>query len=224
MKDLIEKRAAQKAKKTLIVGDTHGCFYEFKALLKKAKYQKESARLILLGDMINRGPDSLKMLEWARANGAEAIRGNHEQAFIDGLEGQRPLSQSLQKLKKDMGQDLNFWLKWLKRLPFYIKTEDFIAVHGGLVPGQRIEDSDPHLLMNIRTWDGKGQDIKNPNHPAWHSLYKRDTLVVYGHWAEQGLKIKPNSIGLDTGCVYGGELSGLLLPERRIVQVKKGAC
>lgn len=207
--------------KTLIVGDTHGCFNEFQALLKKAKYQQQNTRLILLGDMINRGPDSLKMLEWVKTKGLESVRGNHEQAFIDGLEVGRPLSLTLQKLKKDMGKDLSLWLKWLKKLPFYIKTKDFIVVHGGLVPGQRLEDCDPHLLMNIRTWDGQGQDLKNPNHPAWHSFYKSKRLVVYGHWAEQGLKIKPNSIGLDTGCVYGGALSGLILPQRRLVQVQK---
>ena len=208
--------------KTLIVGDTHGCFREFSALLKKAGYKRQNMRLILLGDMINRGPDSLKVLQWVKANGAEAVRGNHEQAFIDGLKGKRPLGAILKKLKKDMGGDLKLWREWLEALPFYIEEENWTALHGGLIPGQKPKNSDPHLLMNIRTWDGRGEDIQNPANPAWHSFYKGEKLIVYGLWAAQGLKIKRNSMGLDTGCVYGGALSGLILPERRIVQVTKG--
>ena len=72
--------------------------------------------------------------------------------------------------------------------------------------------------MNIRTWDGKGEDVNNKSHPPWHSFYKKKKLVIYGHWAEQGLREGKNTIGLDSGCVYGGKLSGVFLPERRIEQ------
>ena len=207
----------KQAKKTFIVGDVHGCFKEFLSLLKKAHYSTKTHRLILVGDIINRGPYSLEMLKWVKKEGARLVRGNHEQSFLCGAKDN--LSPALKKLKKDMKQSLNPWLKWLSNLPFYIEEESFFVVHAGLVPGEHPKCSDPHFLMNIRTWDGKGQDIKSANNPPWHSYYKGSKLVIYGHWASQGLKVKKNSIGLDSGCVYGHKLSGILLPEREIVQV-----
>ena len=204
-----------KQKKTFIVGDIHGCFKEFLDLLKKANYHPERHRLILTGDMINRGPDSLKVLEWVKKHKVSAVRGNHEQLFIKRYF----ISPALKKLKTEMGKDLDQWMIWLNQLPFYIEEKDFLVVHAGLAPHKHPKQSDPHLLMHIRTWDGKGLNLKDPNNPPWYDFYKKKKLVVYGHWAAQGLTVKENSIGLDTGCVYGGELSGLLLPEKKILQV-----
>ena len=206
-------------RKTFVFGDVHGCFKEFLALLKKLDYQAKTHRLISVGDIINRGPHSLEMLEWMQKEGVEMVRGNHEQAFIDGIRNNTYLSPALQRLKKDMKKNLNKWIKWLSALPFYIEEEDFLVVHAGLVPEEHPKHSDPYLLMNIRTWDGKGEIIKSGFHPPWYSFYKKDKLVIYGHWANQGLNVRRNTIGLDTGCVYGYKLSGVLLPERKILQV-----
>ena len=206
-------------RKTFVFGDVHGCFKEFLALLKKAGYTAKTHRLISVGDIINRGPHSLEMLEWIKKEGMEMVRGNHEQVFIDGVKGNGYLSPLLQTLKKNMKKDLDKWIKWLSALPFYIEEEDFLVVHGGLVPGEHPKYSDPFLLMNIRTWDGKGKDIKSEFNPTWYSFYKNSKTVIYGHWANQGLNVRKNTIGLDTGCVYGHKLSGVLLPEKKILQV-----
>ena len=178
------------SKKTFIVGDVHGCFKEFLALLNKAGYKFETHRLILVGDIINRGPLSLKMLKWIKNNGVEMVRGNHEQAFIRGVRNSGFLGPVLKKLQKDMKKDLSQWLEWLEALPFYIEDKDFLVVHAGLVPEEHPKYSDPHLLMNIRTWDGQGKDIKNEYNPAWHSFYKNEKPVIYGHWANQGLNVR----------------------------------
>ena len=206
-------------RKTFVFGDVHGCFKEFLALLKKAGYTAKTHRLISVGDIINRGPHSLEMLEWIKKEGMEMVRGNHEQVFIDGVKGNGYLSPILQTLKKNMKKDLDKWIKWLSALPFYIEEEDFLVVHGGLVPGEHPKYSDPFLLMNIRTWDGKGKDIKSEFNPTWYSFYKNSKTVIYGHWANHGLNVRKNTIGLDTGCVYGHKLSGVLLPEKKILQV-----
>ena len=207
------------AKKIFIVGDVHGCYREFLALLEKVDYSSKTHRLILVGDIINRGPFSLEMLKWVRKRTVEIVRGNHEQSFIHGCRGNGLLSPVLIKLKKDMKKDINQWLDWLEALPFYIEGEDFLVVHAGLVPGEHPKDSDPHLLMNIRTWSKQGRNIKSEGHPAWYSYYKGNKTVIYGHWANRGLNVRDRTIGLDTGCVYGYKLSGVLLPERKIVQV-----
>ena len=206
-------------KKTFIVGDVHGCFQEFLELLEKVNYKEKTHRLILVGDVINRGPFSLKMLKWVKDNQIEMVRGNHEQAFIAGFGKNKWAFPSLRQLKEEMQEDLGQWVKWLSNLPLYIEEKDFLVVHAGLVPGEKPQDSNPHFLMNIRTWEGPGKDIKNEKNPPWYEFYKNKKLVVYGHWAKQGLKIRSNTIGLDSACVYGKKLSGLLLPEKRIFQV-----
>ena len=206
-------------KKTFIVGDIHGCFKEFLALLEKANYKAQTHRLILVGDIINRGPSSLKILNWVKKTGTEMVCGNHEHFFIKAIREKIPLNPIFKKLKTNMKEDLNDWLKFLSALPFYIEEKDFLVVHGGLVPGEHPQHSNPQLLMNIRTWDGKGEDIKKESNPAWYNYYKDSKLVVYGHWVKQGLKVRRNTIGLDTGCVYGHKLTGILLPERKIIQV-----
>lgn len=207
------------SKKVFIVGDVHGCFQEFLELLNKLNYKTETHRLILTGDIINRGPFSFKMLKWVKDNQIEMVRGNHEQAFLSCVEKNNWPFPLLKQLKEEMKGELAFWVKWLSNLPFYIEEKDFLVVHAGLIPQKNIQNSDPYLLMNIRTWDGQGKDIKNEKNPAWYNFYKSKKLVVYGHWAKQGLKIRDNTIGLDSACVYGNKLSGLLLPEKRIFQV-----
>lgn len=206
-------------RKTFFVGDIHGCFWEFSELLKKIKYNKENYRLILLGDLINRGPNSFEVLKWVREKEVEVIMGNHERGFLISLKEGFPLGNHFMELKNQMGESLEGWINWIKNWPHYIEGEDFIAVHGGLVPGESPKQSDSRILANIRTWDGKGINLIDENNPPWYKSYKGKKTVVYGHWAKQGLKIRENTIGLDTGCVYGYQLSGLLWPERRVIQV-----
>ena len=205
--------------RTFIVGDVHGCFDELMLLLKKSGYKSHNHRLILLGDLINKGPDSFKVLSWVREQKVDVVIGNHELKFIKAIENRLPLPAVLEKLKKSMNGELGGWLSWMKGWPVYIEEEGFLVVHGGLVPGEHPRQSETEYLVNIRYWGGKGKGMKDPSYPAWHDLYTGSKLVVYAHWAQQGLKIKENSIGLDTGCVYGGQLTGLWLPERKVVQV-----
>ena len=205
--------------KVFIVGDVHGCFNSLTQLLKKADCDPDKHRLILLGDLINKGPHSFKVLNWVRRNKIESLMGNHEWKFIKCVEQKSPLPKPLKELKGQMGKELSQWIKWLKTLPLYIEEEDFLAVHGGLVPGEEPKQSSPENLLNIRYWDDKNKCLKKTGAPPWHHFYKKQKLVVYGHWALQGLNIQSNSIGLDTGCVYGGKLTGLWLPKRSIVQV-----
>lgn len=239
------------SRNTFIVGDVHGCLDQLLLLLKIAKYDSSSHRLILLGDLINKGPQSLQTLSWAREKQVDVILGNHELKFIRGIETNTPLPPVLEKLKQQMGKDLQDWLNWIKSWPTYIEEKNFLAVHGGLTPKEHPRQSPIETLVNIRYWNtttNKMQNIdpilenfpspqktklankinkSNPQHnipancAAWHDLYTDSKLVVYAHWARQGLKIKNNSIGLDTGCVYGGPLTGLWLPERKIIQTPK---
>ena len=102
---------------------------------------------------------------------------------------------------------------------FYVEDEDFLVVHG-LKPGFHPSQTGARILTKIRTWDGLGEELKDMDNPAWHDFYQDEKVVIYGHWAYQGLHLTKNTIGLDSGCVYGNQLSGVMLPEREIIQVQ----
>ena len=207
-------------KRVFIIGDVHGCFDELILLIEKSGYQKDQHRLVLLGDLINKGPYSFEVLEWVKnSQFAEPVLGNHELKFITIIEKQQDLPPILKELKIQMGKQLPDYISWMKNWPVYIEEEDFLAVHGGIIPGEHPHSSKTELLVNIRYWDGTGENMQDSSCPAWHDLYTDSKLVIYAHWAQQGLHIKNNSIGLDTGCVYGGYLTGIWLPDKELVQV-----
>jgi len=205
-------------KPTLIIGDVHGCLTELHDLLKAAGYDNKM-RLFFVGDLISRGPDSPGVLRLLRQLNAQTVLGNHERAFLKYIREGRTGNPNYEKLKNELGHDLNDFVKEMAQWPYYIENKRFLIVHGGLAPGKHPAETKPRILTNLRTWDGSGTVLDNLNDPPWYELYHDPKLVVFGHWAVRGLVIRPNAIGLDTGCVYGHSLSGLLLPERRVIQV-----
>ena len=86
---------------TYLIGDIHGCFDEFQRMLEMIQLS-ESDRLILIGDYIDRGPDSLSMLRWLERcpPNVTALRGNHEEEFIWYVDLLRTVDESHQ-LKTD---------------------------------------------------------------------------------------------------------------------------
>lgn len=209
-------------KRTIIVGDVHGCFTEFTNLIKKIQYNEEEDQLILVGDVINKGPQSYQMLEWLMMNPMViCLRGNHESAFIDYARNPQKYYQNetFEALIKELGKDLKNAVRWLDDLPLYYEDDEMIVVHAGIRPGKDMDKQELKILTTIRTWDGRGEDLKNPNNPAWFDFYQGEKIIVFGHWAALGLMVKPNLVCLDSGCVYGNQLSAFVYPEKKIVQV-----
>lgn len=205
--------------RSIIVGDVHGCLEELELLITKVNYSPEKDSLYFLGDIINRGPNSKEAFFRVMELGGRSILGNHEwQVLTSYLK--EPDSQLLAKLKNEFGSEFEVFIKQIAKWPLYIETDDFILVHAGLAPDKNPSDSDAKILTSIRTWDGEGINLSNPDCPPWFDLYKGAKLVVFGHWASLEGLIRPNVIGLDTGCVYGKKLSALILPSREIVSVK----
>lgn len=204
----------------IFIGDVHGCFDELKLLLEKVGYNKENDRLIFVGDLINKGPKSLEVVQLAQSLNAECIKGNHELRFIEYVKKNENNRPKWDAIKLQFGENLSRHVDWLDALPMYIEDDDFLVVHAGLHPEKKPAETTEHILANIRTWDGVGVDLNNPQNPAWYSYYSGSKLIVYGHWAVEGLKVRENTIGLDSGCVYGKHLSALVWPSKTIVQVK----
>ncbi|MBT6432416.1 MAG: hypothetical protein HOK28_04945 [Deltaproteobacteria bacterium] len=219
------------ADSTFFVGDIQGCARPLGRLLRAARFNPDKHHLIALGDTINRGPDNVGTLSLLRGLGAEPILGNHELAILGGLStGKAPAWLLEQSVSRDLLKHPKCasYLDWIAGWPHWIWGHGWLAVHGGLHPRLPIEETDPLFLATIRLCDSKGRKPKGwdgssnvypQGFKPWHHYYRGDDLVLYGHWARQGLRVGPRTVGLDSGCVYGGGLSGMWYPSREIVQV-----
>lgn len=205
--------------RTIIIGDVHGCIRELDDLLKVLDVVPGRDRLLFIGDLINKGPDSAAVLHRFYDLRAESILGNHEYNLLRQARGESRRSRSYHRLREALGKKWDTWLSRFETWPLYVRTSDWTLVHAGLDPGRPLEKTSAETLVTIRTWDKKGRDLQDPKNPPWFDFYGKDHLVVFGHWAALGGVVRPNVIGLDTGCVYGNRLSAVVLPERDVVSV-----
>ncbi len=200
--------------KIIIFGDIHGCLDEWRDLIKKIAPTPDD-QLISVGDLICKGPESFKTIEFARSlPNLKCVLGNHELHFLKAWKSGNldSLSKDYQKRAlKEFGSKLNETMQWISTWPLYLDLPDCLVVHGGILPDTPIEKQKAETLCNLRNLE---------DGTAWHEQYRERKPVVYGHWARQGLCVKENSIGLDSGCVYGKELSAVIFPGTEIVQVK----
>jgi hypothetical protein len=209
--------------RTILIGDVHGCLDELCDLEHVLGLSKED-EVVLVGDLVAKGPDSRGVLQWAREHRARSVLGNHEAHLLrwhrEGLVGGgKPLKPGHLRVAAEMGPD--DWAQ-LEAMPLWLPlpAHDVLVVHGGLVPGVALEAQTRDDLLNLRsiTDDGRGSKRVDDGAP-WASLWPGPQHVVFGHDARRGLQRHPHATGLDTGCVYGRGLTALVLPERRLVTV-----
>lgn len=183
--------------RTLFVGDVHGCSDELARLLKKTR----PTRVVLVGDLFTKGPDPVGVWKLIRDWEAEAVLGNHDDAVLRTWTPGRELPKKA--------------FRWLRRRPYLLTTRRWLAVHAGVHPNKP-KRTDAHTAMHVRRWPAE-----QPEHPYWWERYRGDRLVVHGHDARNGLiDRRPYTLGLDTGCVKGGRLTGYLLEKDRVVSVR----
>jgi diadenosine tetraphosphatase ApaH/serine/threonine PP2A family protein phosphatase len=180
--------------RTLFVGDVHACADELRELLDRTVPR----RVVLLGDLFNKGPDAIGTWRLVQEVAAESVLGNHDAWVL--AHGHGPAETRA----------------FLSRLPLAIEGPGWIAIHAGLHPGRGLEGTTRQHALTLRRWP----DDTDSRHPFWWELYRGPDLVVYGHDAVRGLvDRRPHTLGLDTGCVYGGALTGYLMEEDRLVSV-----
>lgn len=210
---------------TLIVGDVHGCLREFDALLARAPADD----VVLVGDLVAKGPDSRGVVRRARELDARAVKGNHDlhclrwyRARRDGAELPR-LKPHHQQVCDTLEED--DWL-WLDALPFWLRLDEgVIVVHAGLVPGVPLEEQDEEDVVSMRSLRSDGTASRRiEDGEPWARYWPGPDEVVFGHDAVRGLQIHEHATGLDTGCVYGGALTGYVLPRRELVEVRAERC
>eukprot|EP00048_Salpingoeca_helianthica_P020134 m.5001 g.5001 ORF g.5001 m.5001 type:complete len:192 (-) comp4425_c0_seq2:26-601(-) len=178
--------------------------------------------------MINKGPKNFETLAFIRGlPNAMFIRGNHEDSVLQAHHRRKTDREFKPHLAWADGlteDDVN----WLSALPFTITLPDLdvLVVHAGVVPGRPLEEQHTADMTTMRNClvlpENKGYTGTSKNAPdcvPWISTWPGPTHVVFGHDAKRRLQQTTHATGLDTGCVYGGSLSALLLPTRTVVSV-----
>jgi hypothetical protein len=205
--------------RTIIVGDVHGCSYELDQLLCRIDWTRHD-RLFFVGDLFSRGPDPKGVLELFLATGARAVRGNHENSLLVwhvGNKKQRvPVSPSHRETVAVL-RDKDW--KLLRSLPLFIDLPDHALriVHAGVVPGVPIEKQQLRALVKMRYLGETGEPIEMDGTTLWAVKYVGPPHVVFGHNARFAPQIHPWATGIDTGAVYGGRLTAMVLDKGQAV-------
>jgi bis(5'-nucleosyl)-tetraphosphatase (symmetrical) len=233
-----------------LVGDVQGCARELDSLLSLVRFDPGRDELWCLGDLVNRGPDSLAALRLWRDAAGRSLLGNHDVYALLARSGRverRPdtlgdlfaASDADALLERLRAEPV---LQWL---PAPDGARDVWIVHAGLDPrwgaldevaarvngaahdDDWLESPDVAFATRVRCCTADGQRCRHTGPPrdcpppfrAWDEFHRGATLVVHGHWATRGFYRGERSMGLDSGCVYGGPLSAWCQEEDRLVQV-----
>ncbi len=207
----------------IAIGDIHGCHLEFAELLARLALTADD-RLILLGDLVNRGPDSGKVIELARAHRAIALLGNHELRLLKYRQsGERKYVKEtdLETFQKLRPEDWTF----LDGMPLTFEEPKLntVFVHGGFLPTEPWQRQPAEIVTRIQVIDSDGRPGRRadqPDAPPWADLWSGPPFVVYGHTPRPEVYKLKWSLGIDTGCAQGGFLTAFELPEKRFLQVK----
>lgn len=258
-----------------VVGDVQGCCDQLEELHALILQQDPDAHLLVAGDLVNRGPQSLATLRKLVAMGerANSVLGNHDLSLLGVAFGTHRSRNDVCLRPILEAPDRDQLLDWLRRRPLAVQVDQHLIVHAGVLPSWTVQQTldyahevetvlqGPNFadflhvmygnqplqwstqltgmdrlrcIVNVLTrlrfctvndemeFDSKeGLDQSPPGFEAWFNLPRLtdSSTIVFGHWSTLGLFMRPNLIGLDTGCVWGGKLTAMRLSDRRLFQV-----
>ncbi|WP_432352374.1 metallophosphoesterase family protein [Sporosarcina sp. A2] len=233
-------------KRTLVISDIHGELDMLISLLKKVAYDSKKDRLFLLGDYIDRGPDSKatldKVIELVQG-GAVALKGNHEDMMIKSLvEGNE---RSWRNWTGRNGGDATLQSYGFERDSFLFSDED--EFHKPYLHSDHlnrhiafIEDlpyyieEDDTIYIHAGVKPGVPLEETDPYELIWirdefHNNYAGPKTVVFGHTPTKSLHNDESNnsiyygtnsiIGIDGGAVFGGQLNCLVLPDNKEISI-----
>ncbi len=202
-----------------MIGDIHGCYFELMELLNKTGVSEQD-RLISVGDLITKGPENRSVLELVRQRkNCGSVLGNHEYLLLQHHRGQTvKLEPAHLSTIAELGNDFEDYMIWISRWPYYLDLGDHLVVHAGIRPGIPLERQSVTDLTSLRTLNGPspGSKVGIP----WYERYRGRKTIIFGHWVFKTPLVRANAMGIDTGCVYGGRLTAVVLPEGRMVSVQ----
>lgn len=250
------------------IGDVQGCFRELQLLLEKLEFSTETDTLWFAGDIVNRGPESLRTIRFIKSLGDNAVTvlGNHDLHLLALANGRG--KQGKKDTIRDIleAADRNELLNWLQHRPLmhYDKKHNVCMVHAGIHPAWTVEealgyageveailqsdksheffhhmygDKPPKWSSQLKGWDrlrfitnvftrmrycdAKGRltlrekgapEKQPPGVIPWFKVADRrstDTRIIFGHWSTLKNPNIENLYPLDTGCLWGGELTAI---------------
>jgi len=197
---------------TYAIGDIHGCNRTFQALLRQISPGRGDT-LVLLGDLIDRGPDSKGVVDTVghlEKKGARVVclRGNHEQMLLDARNGpaeaDRWFNNGGKAALKSFGakwiEDIpNAYMNFFEAMPLWYETGGFLCVHGGIDFSQNDPLDDPRSLLWLRQW-----------YAGINYTWLGDRIILHGHTplafseihAQHAALEQQRYLNLDNGCVY----------------------
>jgi hypothetical protein len=231
--DLLYEECAGTQARVICIGDVHGCIDEVCDLLRKVNYAPGD-QVLFLGDLVAKGPSSVDVVRLAIDISALSVRGNHDHEVVrQGVTYRKRQGKykvlSSRKAALESHEHLQIALKlsikefnWLAQLPYYIRSIDLgaVFVHAGFQGDVRLMDQDPWVMMTMRSLlpDGRVSARCIYKQP-WADRWMGPLSVFFGHDAARGLQNHERAVGLDTGCVYGGRLTAIILPNKEIISV-----
>jgi len=261
-----------------LLGDVQGCCDALEQMLTKLAFSPSRDRLYVLGDLVNRGPQSLATLRRLRGLGhaATCLLGNHDLHLLAAAHGVRPLHKGDTLAEILAAPDRDAWIDWLRQRPLAVDEAGWLMVHAGVVPqwdrattlqlagelhrhfsgkdlgaflhvmyGNEPSRWSPALTgddrlrfavnvltrirfvtadgaLELKSKEGAGGAPKGCT--PWFDAPGRLTAgvpIAFGHWSTLGLVNRPDLLALDTGCVWGGQLTAVRVDggRREVVQV-----
>ncbi len=222
-----------------IIGDVHGCLSELHQLLEELGYGKEAGkwqhpqnrRVVFVGDLVDRGPQSLAVVDLAREmiqqGAAFLVPGNHDNKLKRWLAGRNVKVQhglqttvaELESKEKSYHEELK---SFFDQLPPYLELDEgnLVVAHAGIknsMIGRLDSEIEAFCLYGETT--GETDEFGLPIRHNWAGEYDGEALVVYGHTPIPEPLWQGNTLNIDTGCVFGGKLTALRYPERKLISV-----
>lgn len=228
-----------------VIGDVHGCLGELLALLDKLGYRLErdesgqpvdashpqGRRVVFVGDLVDRGPDSPGVLRLAMgmtaAGHALAVPGNHENKLIRALSGRNVklshgLAETMDQLSGQPAEFRDQVRSWCDGLVSHLVLDEgrLVVAHAGLPEHyHRRASGRVRAFALYGDTTGETDEFGLPVRYPWATDYRGRATVLYGHTPTPEPEWVNATMCLDTGCVFGGHLTALRYPEREVVQV-----
>lgn len=231
-----------------IIGDIHGCFKELVDLLSQLGYSveqetngdgspsfsvkpPEGRKVIFLGDLVDRGPSIPEVLRltmsMVKAGTALCVPGNHDVKLMRKLRGKdvqitHGLSNSLEQLDKESPHFRTQVCEFLDELVSHYVLDDgkLVVAHAGMkeeMQGRGSGKVRDFALYGETT--GETDEFGLPVRYNWAAEYRGRAMVIYGHTPVPQPDWLNRTINIDTGCVFGGNLTALRYPEKELVSV-----
>lgn len=235
-----------------LIGDVHGCAEELMELLVQTGHARngwedltpeqwhealvthpEGRKVILLGDLVDRGPRNLVTLKIAKAleeKGGLRVLGNHDSKMGRWLKGNKVNIGPHQKPTADdfigmSDEEKAAWGEWMLDTEghYILDGGKLVVAHAGMTEEHLGRKTDGAYSMALYGKPIEGGAVDEDGYPLaedWALAYEGEATVVHGHVVYDEPRVTNDKvIALDTGCVFGGTLTALQWPEKTFVTV-----